>query len=52
MRMAGRSLWKCVIPAGIDEGQSIRLRGKGMPGHGASDGDLLIKVHISEKNGV
>lgn len=39
------------IPAGIDEGQSIRLRGKGMPGHGASDGDLLIKVHISEKTG-
>lgn len=39
------------IPAGIDEGQSIRLRGKGMPGHGAADGDLLIKVHIAAKAG-
>lgn len=39
------------IPAGIGEGQSIRLRGKGMPGHGAADGDLLIKVHIADKAG-
>lgn len=37
------------IPAGIDEGQSIRLKGKGRTGmwDGAS-GDLLLKVHIQE----
>lgn len=40
------------IPAGIDEGQSIRLRGKGMPGAGGGEaGDLMMKVHIQEKTG-
>lgn len=33
------------IPAGIDEGQSVRLKGKG------AAGDLLLKVHILEKPG-
>lgn len=33
------------IPAGIDEGQSVRLKGKGQAG------DLLLKVHILEKPG-
>ena len=40
------------IPAGIDDGQSIRLRGKGMPGRGgAQAGDLLMKVHVEQKPG-
>ena len=35
------------IPAGINEGQSVRLRGKGQPAwNGSPAGDLLIKVHI------
>ena len=38
------------IPAGIDEGQSVRLKGKGYPGSGgAPAGDLPLKVHIAEK---
>lgn len=37
------------IPAGIDEGQSIRLRGQGDPSEtGGPAGDMLIKVHIAE----
>ena len=35
------------IPAGIDEGQSVRLKGKGETGrYGKQAGDLLLKVHI------
>ena len=40
------------IPAGIESGKTIRLRGKGMPGNGsASAGDLLLKVTVLEKAG-
>ena len=40
------------IPAGIDEGQSVRLKGKGYPGTGTMPaGDLLLKVHIAAKPG-
>ncbi len=40
------------IPAGIDTGKSIRLRGKGMPGAGGGEpGDLLLRVTVQEKPG-
>lgn len=43
---------KVHIPAGIDNGQSIRLRGKGMPGaNGGKAGDLLLKVHVAARPG-
>jgi DnaJ-class molecular chaperone len=36
------------IPAGIEEGQQLRLRGKGDPGFGGGpSGDALIEVHIA-----
>jgi molecular chaperone DnaJ len=35
------------IPAGIDEGQRIRLTGKGEPGmNGGPPGDLYVEIHI------
>ncbi len=40
------------IPAGIDDGQSIRLQGKGQPGRGgAGSGDLFLKVKVGKKPG-
>jgi DnaJ-class molecular chaperone len=35
------------IPAGIGEGQTIRLKGQGMSGPDGSSGDLLIRVSIA-----
>ncbi len=36
------------IPAGIDDGQVLRLRGKGSPGFGGGEpGDALIEVHVA-----
>ncbi|MGN8632648.1 DnaJ C-terminal domain-containing protein [Blautia sp. HCP3S3_G3] len=40
------------IPAGIESGKTIRLKGKGMPGIGSSrPGDLLLKVTVQDKPG-
>ncbi len=37
------------VPAGIETGQTLRLRGKGGPGSGgAPDGDALIEVRVSD----
>lgn len=40
------------IPAGIDSGNSVRLRGKGMAGSGGGvSGDLLLRVQVKDKPG-
>lgn len=48
----GMNTLEVSIPAGIDEGQSVRLRGKGNPSaSGGEAGDLYLKVHVEPREG-
>lgn len=42
---------KVHIPAGIDTGKKIRLKGKGNPGRNGKTGDLYLEVTLRKKDG-
>ena len=45
--ISSRKKIQVTIPAGIDDGQSIRIAGKGEPGaNGCQRGDLLVEVNV------
>ena len=45
--VSNRKTLKITVPAGIDDGQSIRLSGKGEPGRNGGDrGDLLVEINV------
>lgn len=46
--ISSRKKIKVTIPAGIDNGQSVRIRDKGEPGtNGGPRGDLLVEINVS-----
>lgn len=46
-RMTGEERLDIEIPAGIEDGQTVSIRGRGAAGeHGAPSGDLFVVVHV------
>lgn len=46
-RVTRRKTLKVTVPAGVTEGERIRLRGQGVPGSGgAPDGDLYLHIRL------
>lgn len=48
-RVNKSEIYQVKIPAGVTEGQRLRLAGRGQAGvHGGSSGDLFLRVHLAK----
>ncbi|MDZ7755538.1 J domain-containing protein [Rhodohalobacter sp.] len=47
----GSEKMKVKIPAGIEDGKRLKLKGKGQPGAGGRKGNLYLKIKINEPEG-
>lgn len=47
----GHEKMKVKIPAGIEDGKRLKLKGKGQPGPDGRKGDLFLKINIREPEG-
>ena len=46
--MADGKSFEISIPAGVRDGQTLRLRGQGRPGQGGAEpGDILVEIHVN-----
>lgn len=50
LRIGGEKM-KVKIPAGIEDGKRLKLKGKGQAGPGGRRGDLYLKIKITEPEG-
>ena len=48
----GNEKMKVKIPAGIEDGKRLKLKGKGQPGPGGRKGNLYLKIKINEPEGI
>ena len=48
LQLAGERTLDVTIPAGSEDGRTLRLKGQGLPGHGeAPAGDAYIQIHVA-----
>jgi molecular chaperone DnaJ len=45
-RIAETRTWEVEIPAGIEDGQRVRIAGAGHAGRGGRQGDLYVEIHV------
>ncbi len=49
---SGHERWRVKIPAGVEDGRLIRLRGKGRSQAGGAPGALLLRIRIRDQPGL